>query len=106
MLAHQGFEQWGDPFQFLHGDGLYNLGGWQHDEADRLATAARQELDRDRRLQTWRRLHELAYREQPAALIVHPLVAVLFNRHIEDCVVGPLGLKPNRAWVPAELQRN
>lgn len=105
LLAHQGFEQWGDPFRFLHGDGLFNLGGWRDVEADRLAVAARQELDHDRRLDLWRQLQELAYRQQPAALIVHPLAAVLFNRHIEDCLVGPLGLKPNTAWVPPPLQR-
>ena len=92
-------------FRFLHGDGLFNLGGWRDVEADRLAVAARQELDHDRRLDLWRQLQELAYRQQPAALIVHPLAAVLFNRHIEDCLVGPLGLKPNTAWVPPPLQR-
>lgn len=105
LLSHQGFAQWGDPYQFLNSQGLKNLGGWKHEEADRLTIAGRKELDADRRADLWRELHELADREQPAALIVHPLAAVLFNKHIEDCVVGPLGLKPNAAWVAPENQR-
>lgn len=105
LLSHQGFEQWGDPYWFLNSLGLQNLGKWHHEEADRLTIAGRKELDADRRADIWRELHELAHREQPAALIVHPLAAVLFNRRIEDCVVGPLGLKPNAAWVAPEFQR-
>jgi hypothetical protein len=30
---------------------------------------------------------------------------MLFNKKIEDCTPGPLGLKPNHAWVAPEHQR-
>lgn len=105
LLALQFFETWNDPYRFLHRDGTENEGGWRNAEADRLAEAARVELDADERARLWRQLHELAHREQPVALLVHPLAAVLFNRHIEDCEPGPLGLSPHRAWVPPDYQR-
>lgn len=106
FLALQFFEPWCDPYRFLHSEGLENEGGWQHPDADRLADAARHEFDADKRAGLWRQLHELAHREQPATLIVHPLASMLFNQHIEDCVPGPLGLKPDRAWVAPEYQRH
>ncbi len=105
LLQLQYFEAWGDPHRFLHSLGLENEGKWSHPEADRLATVARLELDADRRADLWRELHELAHREQPVTLIVHPLASMLFNKNIEDCTPGPLGLKPNHAWVAPEHQR-
>lgn len=105
LLQVQYFESWGDPHRFLHSDGLENEGKWSNPEADRLATAARLEFDAGRREDLWRELHELAYREQPATLIVHPLASMLLNKDIEDCTPGPLGLKPNHAWVAPENQR-
>lgn len=105
LLQLQYFEAWGDPHRFLHSDGLENEGKWSHPDADRLATAARLEFDAERRADLWCELHELAHREQPATLIVHPLASMLFNKNIEDCTPGPLGLKPNHAWVAPENQR-
>ncbi|MFT4512052.1 MAG: ABC-type transport system substrate-binding protein [Planctomycetota bacterium] len=105
LLQVQHFDSWGDPHQFLHSEGLENDGKWSNPDADRLATEARLEFDPDRRADLWRELHELAHREQPATLIVHPLASMLFNKHIEECSPGPLGLKPNRAWVAPQDQR-
>lgn len=105
LLEHRAFTQWGDPYLILNSTGLENLGKWQHKEADRLTELARTELDPGKRADIWRELHELVHEEQPAALILHPLAAVLFNKQIEDCVVGPLGLRPNKAWVAPASQR-
>ncbi|MCK5940386.1 MAG: ABC transporter substrate-binding protein [Planctomycetes bacterium] len=101
------FEPWGGAYTLLHSEGLENHGEgrWHHEEADRLAAAAQRELDPERRNALWRQLHELAHKEQPAALIVHPMASMLFSKDIEDCRPGPLGLKPSRAWVPHEKQR-
>tara|TARA_R110002094_G_scaffold184675_1_gene161435 strand:+ start:2770 stop:4473 length:1704 start_codon:yes stop_codon:yes gene_type:complete len=105
ILQLESFDALGDPHRFLHSEGLDNDGKWSHPEADRLANAARQEFDSVRRADLWRQLHELAHREQPAALIVHPLASMLVNKHLEDCNPGPLGLKPDHAWVAPENQK-
>lgn len=105
LLAYQSFDAWGDPHRFLHGDGLDNAGGFREPEVDRLADAAQRELDPERRAALWRELHALAYRDQPAALLVHPLAAVLLNEHVQDAAPGPAGLIPERAWVAHEFQR-
>ena len=78
---------------------------WQNADADRLATAARLELDAVARADLWRQLHALAHDEQPAALIVHPVASVLVRKDLRDFVPGAYGLRPEWAWVPAPLQR-
>lgn len=105
-LVLQWFDASGDPYRFLHGRGRSNPGGWQHPEADRLAAAARAELDPQAREELWRQLHELADAEQPVALIVHPVAAVLVHRELRDYVPGTYGLRPEWAWMPEELQRH
>jgi ABC-type transport system substrate-binding protein len=99
VLALQSFKPWGDPWDLLHGDGVDNFGGFRHPDADRLADAARVEPDAGRRDELWRELHALAHREQPAALLVHPLASILLHRRIEGAAIGRNGLVVERAFV-------
>jgi len=101
LLALQSFRPWGDPWDLLHGDGADNAGGWRHPEADRLADAARVEADPVRREALWRDLHALAHREQPAALLVHPLASILLHRRVAGATVGRNGLVLEHARIAA-----
>ncbi|MCA8950179.1 MAG: hypothetical protein KDE27_11800, partial [Planctomycetes bacterium] len=105
ILMKRSFRPWGDPFDFVHSGGLDNDGDWQNAEADRLATAARRELDEARRCALWHELHALVYREQPFAFLVHPRACILFNKFVENAEPGPRGLWPERWWVAPEHQR-
>ncbi|MCU0862633.1 MAG: ABC transporter substrate-binding protein [Planctomycetes bacterium] len=106
LLVLQYFRSWGDPADYLHGDGVHNEGGWRSAAVDALLGAARSELDADRRAEAWRRAHTIAYQEQPAALLVHPMASILLHQRIQDAVVGPRGLSLETAWVAAEAQVN
>ena len=88
--------------EYLYTD---NEGHWSNPEADRLATAARREPDANRRNELLRELHKVVNDEQPIALLAYPLVAILFNKHIQNAEPGPRGLWPERFWVPPEFQR-
>lgn len=106
LLVQQGFRPWGDPYDFLHGDGRDNEGRWRHPEADRLASAARAELDAGKRAELWRQLHALVHEQQPVALLAHPVVSVLLAKRVRALEPGPAGLIPERAWVaPADQRR-
>lgn len=105
LIMNRGFRPWGDPFDFVHRDGVDNDGGWVHEEASRLAAAARVELDEAERNALWRELHAIVHREQPFAFAVHPRSCILFNRHIQDAEPGPRGLWPERWWVEPQHQR-
>lgn len=105
LLSLDYFNAWGDPYDFVHSSGLSNFGHWQHAEADRLATAARAELDVGRRQALLRELHGLVYEEQPVTFLVHPRVSILLNVHVENVSPGPLGLVLERAFVRPEFQK-
>ncbi|MBX3464270.1 MAG: hypothetical protein KF830_13950 [Planctomycetes bacterium] len=105
LFVHQAFRAWGDPYDFVHSGSDDNLGGWSHPDADRLATAARAELDAGRRTALWRELHELVYREQPTCFVLHPRVTLLLGRHVQGALPGPLGLSIEGAFVAPEHQR-
>lgn len=105
MLALRGLRTWGDPFDFVHSKGTDNDGHWANPDADRLAEATRRELDPKRRTELLRSLHEVVNEQQPMALLVYPLVAILFNKHIQNAEPGPRGLWPEKFWVPPEFQR-
>ncbi len=105
FLALRGLRPWGDPFDFVHSQGADNDGQWRDPAADRLAEAVRAAVDPTARERALRQLHELVHRNQPLALLVHPQVAILFEKHIEGAVPGPRGLWPERFWMPEAFQR-
>lgn len=105
LLVQQSFRPWGDPWDLLHSRGADNDGKWADAEADRLADAARAEADPEVRAGLWRQLHTIVYREQPAALLAHPMAAVLLHRRIEAAVPGRSGLVLERAHVAPAAQR-
>lgn len=105
LLSFDAFNSWGDPYDFVHSSGLANFGHWQHPEADRLATAARAELDVARRQALLRELHGRVCEEQPVTFLVHPRASILLNVHVDNVSPGPLGLVLERAFVRREFQR-
>ncbi len=105
LLGVQSLRASGDPYPLLHSEGADNDGHWSDPEADRLAAAASVEFDPAKRAALWRQLHTLAYEQQASTLLVHPVVTVLFNSHLQNAVPGPLGLWPERFWVAPEFQR-
>ena len=64
IIVNQSFRPWGDPFDFVHSEGLDNDGNWHNDDADRLAAAARGELVAEKRAELWQQLHAVVY-DQP-----------------------------------------
>lgn len=106
IFVQRSFRSWADPFDFVHSLGIDNEGHWQHPEADRLASAARAERDPERRTALLHQLHTLVYHEQPVTFLIHPLVDILLNVHLQDATPGPLGLVLERAFVAPQFQRH
>lgn len=105
LLVYQSFRPWGDPYELLASDGSDNEGHWQNEAADRLAQAARVELDGAKRAQLWRELHTLVHEQQPMALLAHPVASILLAKRVRGVEPGPCGLIPDRGWVALEQQR-
>lgn len=94
-----------DPYYLFHSEGGNNAMGWSHARADELLEKARTERDPAARGALWSEFHGIVAEEQPMTLIAIPKLEMLYNRHIRDAVPGPLGLWPERFWVPPEHQR-
>ena len=106
VLLMNSLDRHGDPHELLHSQGAGNVMGWHHPDADRWIEELRVSGDPGVRASLLGRLHHLVHEEQPVALLVHPLVAILFNRHIHGAEPGPLGLWPERFWVAPDHQRS
>ena len=105
LLRMQGHRSWVDPYELFHSRGTGNAMGWADAEADRLLEQARTMHDDAARAELNRRFNAVVAREVPVSFLVHPLAAMLFNRHVQEAVPGPLGLWPEPFWVPPEHQR-
>jgi ABC-type transport system substrate-binding protein len=105
LLVQRYFRPWQDPYDFLHGDGVDNEGGFRDAEVDALLTAAQQELDPGLRAEAWRRAHTIAHAQQPMALLVHPVASILLHQSVQGEVRGPLGLSVEPAFVRPDQQR-
>ncbi len=95
----------GDTYDVFHTRGALNQTGWSDGEADRLLEEAQTELDAGRRAELQRALHRLVAQAQPMSLLVHPMVSLLLNRHLQRAEPGPLGLWPEAFFVEPEYQR-
>lgn len=100
------FRSFVDPSHQFHSEGGGNVMGFADAEVDRLLEQARSIVAPAQRAQVLQTLHRRIAELQPVAFLVHPRVALLFNAHIEQAEPGPLGLWPERFWVPKEHQRN
>ncbi|MEY4674131.1 MAG: hypothetical protein RL148_1915, partial [Planctomycetota bacterium] len=101
----QGHRSWVDPWELFHSRGGGNAMGWSHAEADRLLDQARVAHDDSQRAALHQQFNAVVAREAPVSFLVHPLASMLFNRHVQGAVPGPLGLWPETFWVPVEHQR-
>jgi peptide/nickel transport system substrate-binding protein len=74
-----------DPYQIWHSSQAENRGsnyvGYKNEEVDRLIETARRELDYEKRMDMWHRVHELIHEDQPYSfLFTGPARAFLDSR--------------------------
>ncbi|MGE3173022.1 MAG: ABC transporter substrate-binding protein [Planctomycetota bacterium] len=94
-----------DPHDVFHSEGARNPTGWHDERANDLLDQQRAELDPERRARLLREFHHLAFEAQPVSTLVLPRAELLLDRHLQNAEVGPLGLWPERFWMPPRFQR-
>ncbi len=97
-----------DPYQIwssTQAEKGSNFVGFRNAEADKLIEAARQEFDRDKRIEMYRKFSEIVHEEQPYTFLFCRKATVAVNKRFENVVVYPLGLEPTEWYVPIPLQR-
>ncbi len=91
-----------DPYAFFRaGD---NYMGYVSEDVERILSAARKELNPERRRALYQEFSRVFHEDQPVTLLAFPLTQVLLHKRFRDVQIGPLGLYPERWWVAPEDQ--
>ncbi len=97
-----------DPYQIwssTQAEKGSNFIGFKNAEADRLIEEARQEFDRDKRIEMYRKFSEIVHEEQPYTFLFCRKATVAVNKRFENVIVYPLGIEPTEWYVPLPLQK-
>ncbi|MEA3364608.1 MAG: ABC transporter substrate-binding protein, partial [Candidatus Hydrogenedentes bacterium] len=97
-----------DPYQVWHssqaGSGS-NYVAFNNPEADRIIEDARETFDREKRIQLYRRFHEIVHEEQPYTFLFCPKNLLAVDKRFHGIVMYPFGPDSEEWWVPKKLQR-
>ncbi len=100
----------GDPYQIWHSSGANrkassNFVGYASAEADALIEAGRREVDREKRYEIYRRLHEVIAADQPYTFLVAPTAVIAQSKRFRNVVVYKGGgMSSLMQWLPRSLQ--
>lgn len=97
-----------DPYQIwssTQAEAGSNFVGFKNAEADRLIEQARQEFDRDKRIELYRQFSRIIYEEQPYTFLFCRKATVAVNKRFANVIVHPLGIDPTEWYVPLPLQK-
>ncbi|MEW6143848.1 MAG: peptide-binding protein [Thermodesulfobacteriota bacterium] len=97
-----------DPYQIwssTQAESGSNFVGFKNAEADRLIEQARQEFDRQKRIELYRKFSEIVNDQQPYTFLFCRKATVAVAKRFENVTVYPLGVDPIEWYVPQELHR-
>ncbi|MFI5323590.1 MAG: peptide-binding protein [Thermodesulfobacteriota bacterium] len=97
-----------DPYQIwstTQAEKGSNFVGFKNLEADKLIEEARQEFDRKKRIELYRKFSEIVHDEQPYTFLFCRKATVAVDKRLANVVVHPLGIDPTEWYVPLPLQK-
>ena len=97
-----------DPYQIWSSTQITsgsNFVGFNNAEADKLINQARQEFDRQKRIELYRKFSEIVNDEQPYTFLFCRKATVAVAKRFANVTVYPLGVDPLEWYVPIPLQK-
>jgi peptide/nickel transport system substrate-binding protein len=97
-----------DPYQVWHSSQTEkgsNFIGFSNREADLIIEEARVTFEKEKRVQLYRRFHQIMHEEQPYTFLFVNESLVAVDRRFESVNVYPLGLDTSEWWVPAKRRK-
>jgi peptide/nickel transport system substrate-binding protein len=76
----------------INDSGGNNISRYRNPEVHRLLLAGKQELDRERRAEIYRRAQELIFADVPLVPLVHTKIAIAERSRVKGYVLHPTGL--------------
>ena len=97
-----------DPYQIwssTQADSGSNFVGFENDRADELINQARQEFDRNKRIELYNEFANIVHEQQPYTFLFCRKSTVAVSNRFRNVEVYPLGLDPLRWYVPLSLRK-
>jgi peptide/nickel transport system substrate-binding protein len=97
-----------DPYQVWHSSQTEegsNFIGFSDREADLIIEEARVTFEKEKRVELYRRFHQIMHDQQPYTFLFVNESLVAVDRRFENVNVFPLGLDTSEWWVTAKRQR-
>ena len=97
-----------DPYQIWSSTQIEkgsNFVGFKNAEADKLIEEARQEFDKKKRIELYRKFSEIVNDEQPYTFLFCREATIAVNKRFANVIVHPLGIDPVEWYVPLPLQK-
>lgn len=101
----------GDPYQIWHGSGANrkassNHVGYDSPEANRLIEEGRRTIDKEKRYEIYRRLHEVIAYDQPYTFLVASTATIAQSKKFRNAIVYKGGgMDTMLQWIPRTMQR-
>ncbi len=100
----------GDIYQMFHSDQMVaggdNFMSYKNAELDQLISTARTTLDEDKRMEMWKRCHQILNEDQPYMFLWFGKSLTFVNKRFENVRQLRSGLTPRTEWyVPQDKQR-
>lgn len=100
----------GDPYQIWHGSGANrkassNHVGYNSEEANRLIEEGRRTIDKEKRYEIYRRLHEVIAYDQPYTFLAAPTATIAQSKRFRNAIVYKGGgMDTMLQWIPMDMQ--
>ncbi len=97
-----------DPYQIWSSTQIEkgsNFVGFKNAEADKLIEEARQEFDKKKRIELYRKFSRIVNDEQPYTFLFCRKATIAVNKRFANVIVHPLGIDPVEWYVPLPLQK-
>ena len=98
-----------DPFQVWHSSqvsgGGSNFVGFKNAEIDKIIEEARQEFDRNKRIELYKKFANIIHQEQPYTFLFCNKSTIALNNRFAGVNIYPLGPDVLEWYVPLELQK-
>jgi peptide/nickel transport system substrate-binding protein len=98
-----------DPYQIWHSESIKDKGSnfvsFDNKEADALIDAGRAELDEDKRMEIWHKLHRIIHDEQPYTFLQAGMERAFINGRMKNTEPYKVGLNSGDWYVPRMQQK-
>jgi len=101
-----------DPYQLWHSSmadvkGSSNHVGYKNSEVDRLIEQAREEFDKEKRIQLLHQIHKIIHQDQPYTFLFNSKALVAVDKRIRNVIPYPIRpiFKYTEWFVPEPLQK-